>query len=47
MMGTIYGAFAIRIFRHAEGPMLSSRSLNPQTEHDLFLHLFLTNAGGW
>ena len=47
MMGTIREVPTKRIFCRAEGLMVSHRSLNPHTEHDLFLHLFLTNAGGW
>jgi hypothetical protein len=27
--------------------MLSCCSINAHNEHDLYLHLFLTNAGGW
>jgi hypothetical protein len=31
----------------AESGMLASRSINPVTEHLLYLTLFVSNAGGW
>ena len=35
------GSFSSEVF------MLSCRSINSHSEHDLFIRLFLTNAGGW
>jgi hypothetical protein len=43
-----YNQVQVPVFaRQREPTMPQIDSVNPTSEHGLYLHLFITNAGGW